>query len=427
MNHPDTTTSTPLKAKKLRPKIAFKDVHFRNRSIKPEAEPYEVGDAVQRGLRLYVSTKGEYGWRVRYRYPKGPAGKPRVLVLQSGVTLEQARKLASDAMFKLSQGVDPGVQRKADIQSAQEEKQRASLTTMRSVFERFMEMKGNELRTAHSRKRQMERLILPTLGGMQVDEITKSLMTALLDKIEQDNGDRTADIMLAAVNRALNWHESRSDDFVNPLRRMRPRRENPKDYARERFLTDDEIRDVWAATFKTPGLYGPVVRFLLLTGCRRSEATDLRWSEIEGDLWTLPASRSKSKRKVIRPLSKAALEVVNSMPRIVDCPFVFPGRYNHTPYRMNKPECHQVLLDASPNTKFAGPWTLHDLRRTFTGKLIEAEVRVDIREMLLGHTLPLLRHHYEANIKAFFPAMRDAVEKVAAEIERITGKEKQPA
>jgi integrase len=396
-----------------RPKIRFTDLHLRN--IKTEAQPYEVGDAVQRGLRLYVSTRGDLGWRVRYRYPKGPLGKPRVLCLQSGITLEQARKLASDAFFKLSQGVDPAAERKADIKTQQEQKQRESLTSVRTIFDSFMDMEGKKLRTARERQQIHERLIYPTLGGIQVDAITKSLMTGLLDKIVKENGERTADVVLAAVNRVLNWHEGRADDFVNPLRKMKPRRK-PKEHTRDRFLTDDEIRAVWNAA---SGTFGAVVRVLLLTGARRSEVNEMRWSEIDGDLWTLPAPRSKSKRKVIRPLSKAALAVINSMPRIEGSPYVFTGRYNF-PFAMNKTGPLQALRDACPN-QFMEPWTIHDLRRTFVGKLIEQEVRVDIREMLLGHTLPILRQSYEANIKAFIPAMREAVEGVAAEVERIVG------
>jgi integrase len=419
-----TDGDTTIIAKKLRPKIKFTDKHFENRSIKPEDGPYEVGDAIQRGLRLYVSVRGDYGWRVRYRYPKGPTGKPRVLVLQSGITLGEARFRAAQVMNMLSQGIDPGAKSKADIKAEEEQKQRASLGSFRKVSETFMDLEGKKLRTVRARELLLDRLVYPTLGGQQVDAITKKGMTELLDHIVKNNGERTADIVLAAVNRVLNWHEGRTDDFVNPIRRLKPRRK-PIDHTRERSLTDDEVKAAWGASFQLP-VYGAVVRFLLLTGCRRSEASDLRWSEIDGDIWTLPASRSKSKRKVKRPLSAAALEVVQSMPRIIDCPYVFPGRGN-APFGMNKPEHHKILLDACPNIEFMGKWVLHDLRRTFVGKLVKLKVPLDVRELLLGHSLPILRRTYEVGVEEYMPAMRDAVNGIAAEIERITGMQKQSA
>ena len=55
-----------------------------------------------------------------------------------------------------------------------------------------------------------------------------------------------------------------------------------------------------------PGPWGHYVRFLLLTACRKSEAADMTWAELDGDTWVIPAERSKSKTSVALPLSTAA-------------------------------------------------------------------------------------------------------------------------
>ena len=49
-----------------------------------------------------------------------------------------------------------------------------------------------------------------------------------------------------------------------------------------------------------------VVRFLLLTGARRTEASAMTWSELHGANWLLPAARNKTKVSLLRPLSRAA-------------------------------------------------------------------------------------------------------------------------
>jgi integrase len=73
-------------------------------------------------------------------------------------------------------------------------------------------------------------------------------------------------------------------------------------------LSDDELRAIWKAT--EVGVFGAYVRFLLLTGARRNEAVEMKWTEIAGGDWTLPASRNKTGVELVRPLSGAALVII---------------------------------------------------------------------------------------------------------------------
>lgn len=92
-----------------------------------------------------------------------------------------------------------------------------------------------------------------------------------------------------------------------------------------RVLSDDEIRKIWAATEpneKTPQPFHALVRFLLLTGARRAEGGEITWPEITEYDWTLPARRNKVAVDLVRPLSKAAQDVLKSLPRIDGGAFV---------------------------------------------------------------------------------------------------------
>ena len=82
-------------------------------------------------------------------------------------------------------------------------------------------------------------------------------------------------------------------------------RRKTSENARSRTLTDDEIRAVWKADME--GLFPRLLVFLLLTAARRNEAAHMRWNEIHGASWELPASRNKTKADLMRPLSAAAL------------------------------------------------------------------------------------------------------------------------
>ena len=90
----------------------------------------------------------------------------------------------------------------------------------------------------------------------------------------------------------------------------------------KRPLTDDELRRVWATATAGEGPFAAFVRFLLLTGARRTEVAAMTWDELDGaGGWLLPASRNKAKFDLLRPIGKAAQAVVVGQPRIGD--FVF--------------------------------------------------------------------------------------------------------
>ena len=67
--------------------------------------------------------------------------------------------------------------------------------------------------------------------------------------------------------------------------------------SRERHLGDEEIKAIWNAAADTPYPFGPYVRLLLTTGRRRQEISGMRWDQIDGAIWTFPATATKSNRK----------------------------------------------------------------------------------------------------------------------------------
>jgi integrase len=223
---------------------------------------------------------------------------------------------------------------------------------------------------------------------------------------------------MRVLSALLNWHQSRSD-FVNPMTRMKSRRPASQ-RLRTRTLSDPELRAVWnAAGDDRVGVYGQVIRFMILTGARRQEAAGLRRSEIEdvrdnGDqftVWRLPIARSKGKHEIVRPLSKAALDIIDSMPIISDCDCVFTltGR---SPLSMDFYK--KRLIDEIAKVS---DWRLHDLGRVHRSLLSSCRVPFEIAERCLGHSQNLLVKTYDQH--SHLPAMLEAVEKVAAEVARI--------
>ena len=381
---------------------------------KPKPTPYEVSDGGQRGLRLVVHPSGQKSWIVRYRNPI--TGTSRKMTLPPGLSLADARQMTADAMYQVAKGIDPiDAKRQQKVAAVA-----ASEGTLNFVVEQYLAIKASKLRSRDHYESILKRHVLPRLGEHQVTELKRSEITAVLDKVEIDSGPCAADQALAVLSAALSWHEFRADGWVSPLVRAKGmRRTKASELARDRLLSDDEIKRVWEASGdERMGTYGATIRFMILTGSRKNEAAGLRRSEIVRDdetgitVWKLPKARSKNKQEVTRPLSAAALAIIESMPQIGDSDFVFTLDGNRA-LNMN----YQTRRDLLDEISRVQGWVLHDLRRVYRSLLSRCRVPFEVSERLLGHTQPLIAQIYDKH--SHVPAMLEAVERVAAEVERI--------
>jgi integrase len=218
----------------------------------------------------------------------------------------------------------------------------------------------------------------------------------------------------------LNWHAERDDDYRPPLLRLKPRK-SASEQARDRILDDRELRAVWQIAGEMPAPFGPFVRFLLLTGARRTEASAMRWDEIKGTDWILPAARNKAAARsakakdLTRPLSAAAQAVLEGLPRIGDYVFTADGQRPLTGYSKPKQRLDEAVRAAVGDAK-AERWTLHDLRRSAASLMQRAGVPREHIEACLGHVVPGVAGIYQRH--KHHAEMARAYEMLAAEIER---------
>jgi integrase len=292
---------------------------------------------------------------------------------------------------------------------------------------RYVRNNDRPLRSAAPIESAFKRLIKPRIGKLGVYEIRRSHIAEMLDRIEDEAGPVMADRCRAYTRKALSWYAERDDQFnlTAAFVSVKPRA-NPKDRARTRVLSDEEIRLIWPSLNEV-GTFRALVKMLLLTAQRRDEVARMSRKEISEDgIWTIPAERYKTKRPNHVPLSKAALDLIAAQPKIDDCDFVFPSR-EKTPYSgfgkskaaldkavlaaMVKQAKEDAKLEALPN------WTLHDLRRTAKTLMVRAGVRPDISERVLGHVIAGVEGTYDRH--SYADEKREALEKLAAMIERI--------
>jgi integrase len=367
-------------------------------------------DAALPGFGLMLTPNRHQSFVVQYR----TGGRSKRMHLKAGLTLRDARKEAKAILGVVAKGGDPlGERRKAE---------RAKSNTLKAIVEEYLAREGDRLRTIGERRAVLERLVLPKLGARQINDITRTDIARLLDRIADENGAPMADHTLAYLRRVMTWHASRSDDFRSPIVRGMART-RPSERRRQRVLSNDELRAVWRAAEASPNAFSYLVQFLLLTATRRTEAAAMRLREVSGDEWTIPQERYKTGLELVIPLSPAAQAVLAAAPKIGKSGFVFTTD-GKTPVagfsKFKRAFDAKVLAELrkqDPEAKPLPNWTLHDLRRTARSLMSRAGVPADHAERCLGHVLPGVRGTYDRH--EYFAEKRSAFASLSTLVERI--------
>ena len=371
---------------------------WRTATAEPGKERSIYWDESLRRFGLMVTVSEHRSGVVQYRAD----GISRRYTINHALGLEGARREALAILGQVARGHDPLLERRKASE--------AGRNTLRAVCERYLAREGGKLRTAAKRQANLKRLVYPVLGDRQIEDIKRSDINALLDDVEDQRGAAMANQILATLRRICNWHAVRDDQFRTPFVRGMARRK-PERRERDRILNDNELGAVWRTAEVFPSPWGQFVRLLLLTACRRTEASAMTWEELSNDNWTIPAARYKTGTEVTLPLSNAATKVLDEIPRIEGCNFVFTtdGRTPISGFSTFK-----LKFDIACSVK---DWRLHDLRRTSRSLLSRAGVNSDIAERCLGHKLSGPRGVYDKH--HYIPEMRAAFEQLAAQIESI--------
>jgi integrase len=427
--------------------VKFTPISIKN--LKPAEVRKEYPDGGCSGLYLVLQPSGRKSFALRARLkgksakvtlgrfvfdgPKGK-GKPKI---GDALTLASARVLAAAVMEEIAGGGDPVASRR----QAKDEEERRRADTFRAVAEQHLKREcgmriddegtvtfdASKLRSGREQWLMLRRAAFPVFGGSPIAQIKKSDIINLLDRLADGElrdhkgkklvgGPVAADRLLAVLRKIFAWHAGREDDFRSPIV-AGMRRVKASEQSRERILTDDELRVIWLTACQLQGPFAGFVRFLLLTGARRTEASAMTWAEVSPDGWLLPASRNKVKRDLLRPLSREAQALLASQPRIVGCEYVFSGdgERSITGYSRLKRQFDEALSEELQNP--IPRWTLHDLRRTARSLMSRSGVPSDHAERCLGHVITGVRGIYDQH--RYHPEMQAAYEKLAAQIERI--------
>ncbi|MFI5022495.1 MAG: tyrosine-type recombinase/integrase [Alphaproteobacteria bacterium] len=398
---------------------------MRAKITKRRVDALRPGDIlVDDGIKGFVARRlnsGVVSYGFRYRHKTTGRQRWIGLGLHGSITPDEARDLAKRCAGEVAAKRDPMAERKAERAEAARARD-ADASTVDAILDNFLirYVRKNALRRGDEVERVFKVYVRSRIGKKSIYELRRRDVVEMLDAIEDENGPVMADRVLAHVRKAFNWQAARDDRFIPPIVRGMARTK-PLDRARKRVLSDEEIRDLWKALDEVTAAapFPAYVRALLLTAQRRDEVARMRWEEIEGETWIIPAERYKTNVANAVPLTEAVRALLGTLQKKG---YVFSTTKGKRPFSgFSKPK--QALdekiaeLRKKDERKPMPHWVLHDLRRTARSLMSRAGVPSDIAERVLGHAIPGVRGIYDRH--SYEAEKRDALERLANLVNRI--------
>lgn len=312
-----------------------------------------------RGVRAFVLTYWINGAQRRYTIGRHPAWR-----------VKQARERAGILKRQVDGGGDPLSERLAARQAP---------TVAELCDDWLSRPAAKSLRSYSEYERKIKRDINPKLGRKKAADITRrdieDLHHEMSDRPYQAN--RILALLSVLFNHAVR-DEVRADNPVKGVRRYHEEK-------RERYLSPEELQRLISVLNESKAATADIIRLLLLTGARRSEASQMRWQDVDlgQGTWTKPSAHTKQRKVHKVPLSPAALEVLRRLRAGAGLEevYVFPGRTRNGPRRrLNKywaTICKKAKLESV---------RIHDLRHTHASILASSGLSLPIIGQLLGHT-----------------------------------------
>jgi integrase len=314
------------------------------------------------GVRVRATSKN---WRIQYRI--GHQQRSESLGDIRKVRLEDARKIARQRFASVELGADP-----------QDAKAKAPKLTFAAVAERYLDYKKPLLRpSTYAAAKHFFSVKWAPFATRPIESIQRADVAARLQEIAKAHGRTSAGRSRANLSALFGWAMREGLLEANPA--IATNDPAAGVVSRDRVLDPREIKQIWDACGDDD--FGVIVRLLLLTGQRRNEIADLRWSEIDFDnaTITLPAARTKNRRQHVFPLSSAALSILKVRQRVPERDLVFgAGDRGFTTWSHAK-----HALDAAVGS--LPVWVLHDLRRSAATGMADLGIQPHVIEAVLNH------------------------------------------
>ena len=384
-----------------------------------KGEPLARSDG--EGLTFTLSDAGTATWVLRYRIG---AGRRKELTIGNypDLSLATARKLGRERRVEIDQGKDPAAQKKV-------EKMRTKMAwTVRNLISDYKEKKLTTPPlaegTIYYREWDLEKVILPKLGSMEVRNVTPA---DIVHMIESAKRSWTISKRILTSAKLLFAHASgkRLVD-INPCVSIDlTALMGPRPPIRKRvMLSEEELRTLLTDIDDIGVENGLAFRILLATCVRSIELVKARWEHIdfEHGTWWVPDDSVKTRKGFLVPITPTVSHWFRDLQDLAgDSPWVLPTRTERRRRRLGETHVGDTTLWAAITRAFSRGdiqirrFTPHDTRSTAKGHMRNMGISREISEIALNHVLPGMEGIYD--VREEIPERRQALEKWAAFIE----------
>ena len=307
-----------------------------------------------------------------------------------------ARDFAKQLLQNIDRGIDP----------LTEKNERRKDPTISKVIEEFIEKHVSGLSSHKTVSSYLRQELGAKIGRLKPRDISRLVILELIE-VKAEKAPIAARQLLIYAKQLFEFCVEREYLETNPNSGLKPKmvkvagKKNPLvQIKRLRILDERELLQFWQTAARS-GLSLQVVlclKLILVTGQRPNECSGLHVDELDGDLWTIPASRRKKtdlEHKV--PLSSLALEIIEDA-KMEICRlskrretewngYLFEnkaGKPLHPSSLAQAMGRKSRFFEANIHPEF-GVWRPHDLRRTCRTGLSILGINTEISELVIGH------------------------------------------
>ncbi|MHB1646717.1 MAG: tyrosine-type recombinase/integrase [bacterium] len=207
------------------------------------------------------------------------------------------------------------------------------------------------------------------------------IITKNAGKKDSEISFRTINIEISTLHHFFNFCIERGYIDKNPATGIKKLNE----LSRLKTLSDEDINKLIAGA--TNKLTRDLITFLIYTGCRKGEALNLKWENVDLQNNVIAIKGTKTKYDRYIPIHTQLKELLNGIEKEQDCLYVF--QRNGTKIGDFKRSFHTACKNAGIKDLH-----IHDLRHVFASKMVMNGTSLYITGELLGHRTTQMTKRY---------------------------------
>ena len=212
-------------------------------------------------------------------------------------------------------------------------------------------------------------------------KIEKTAMPKNIKKRESEISFREVNLEISILHNFFNFCIKRGYIDKNPASGIKKLNE----LSRLKTLSDEDIPKLISGA--TNKLTRDLITFLIYTGCRKGEALNLKWDDVDLKIGVIAIKGTKTKYDRYIPISKPLKELLKGIEKNQDGLYLFNS--NGAKIGDFKKSFHTACRNAGLKDLH-----IHDLRHVFASKMVMNGTSLYITGELLGHRTTQMTKRY---------------------------------